>query len=265
MSPARIYSIVLRQMILNKRSWGRWTGILYWPIIDLVVWGTLSIYIQKAGGTGANVFVFLIGSVILMNFIWRTQQGVGVSFLEDVWTRNFVNLFSSPLTVGEYIVGLVLTAIVRVAFAIGLLCLLAWLLYTFSIFTFGLYLIPFFAILFLFSVAVGFLSVGITLRIGPSAEALVWSIPAIIAPISGAMYPISVLPHAVQYLAKAFPSTYVFEGMRGVIAHGAFDGRLLFIAFVLAFFYLLLSIWYVFRSYRTVLRKGLFSRFSTTD
>ncbi|OGN28069.1 MAG: hypothetical protein A3A33_03985 [Candidatus Yanofskybacteria bacterium RIFCSPLOWO2_01_FULL_49_25] len=260
-----IYSIVLRQVILNKRSWGRWTGILYWPTIDLLVWGTLSIYIQKAGGQEFNVFVFLIGSVILMNFIWRTQQGVAVSFLEDVWTRNFVNLFSSPLTIGEYSVGLVVTAIFRVGFSIGILCILAWLLYTFNIFVFGFYLMPFLAILFLFSIAIGFFSVGITLRIGPSAEALVWSIPAIISPLSGAMYPVSVLPGFIQKIALALPSTYVFEGMRGVIATGSYDHRLLWIGFALSVVYLALGTWYIFLSYRTVLRRGLFSRFSTTD
>ncbi|MEK7583595.1 MAG: ABC transporter permease [Patescibacteria group bacterium] len=265
MSPTRIYSIVLRQVILNRRSWGRWVGLLYWPTIDLVVWGTLSVFIQKAGGGQFNAFVFLIGSVILMNFIWRSQQGIAVSFLEDVWTRNFVNLFSSPLTLGEYIVGLTATAILRVLFSIAAMCVLAWLLFAFNIFAFGFYLIPFLAILFIFSVAVGFFSVGITLRIGPSAEALVWSIPAIIAPLSGAMYPISVLPLWIQKISLLLPSTYVFEGMRAVIVAGAFNTQALGIAFLLSVFYLLFSIYYVFRSYRTVLRRGLFSRFSTTD
>ncbi len=261
----RIWAIVLRQLILNKRSWGRWTGLLYWPVIDLLVWGTLSLYIQKAGGGELNAFVFLIGSVIFMNFIWRTQQGVGVSFLEDVWTRNFVNLFSSPLTVGEYITGLVITAVVRVTFAVGVLCILATLLFAFNIFAFGLYLIPFIAILFLFSIAIGFFSVGVTLRIGPSAEALVWSIPAIVAPVSGAMYPISALPAWVQHVSTLFPSTYVFEGMRSVITLGVYDYRALLIGLILAILYTILGVWYVFLSYRVVLKKGLFSRFSTTD
>ena len=265
MSPRRIYSIVLRQLILNSQSYGRWFGLFYWPTVDLLVWGTMSVFLQKSGGTDFNVFAYLFGSIIFLNFVWRVQQGIAVSFLEDVWSQNFINLFASPLTLGEYITGLIATSIMKVVISMSLMTLLAWLLYAFNIFTFGLYLIPFIFILFFLSLAIGFLGVAITLRIGPSAEALVWAMPAVLAPLSGAFYPITVLPAFWQVIAHAVPSTYVFEGMRQVVASGAFRLDLLGIAALLSLVYFTLAIIFLYRTYRVVLRKGLIARFSASD
>lgn len=260
----RIYAIIMRQVMLLRRSPGRWTGLVYWPMIDLFVWGTLSVYLNRSQSS-PSVFVYLIGSVIMMNFIWRTQQGIGVSFLEDVWTHNFVNLFASPLTLTEYLIGLTITALVKIAIAIGFMSLVAFALYAFSIFTFSWYLLPFIAILFLFSIALGFFSVGLTLRIGPSAEALVWSIPAIISPLSGAMYPVTTLPAWIQHIAWILPPTYVFEGMRQVLAGHGFHTAPILTALAGSLIALALGLWYVYQSYRSVLKRGLFSRFSATD
>src|SRR3989344_818204 len=194
MKANRVYALFLRQVILNTQSYGRWFGLFYWPTVDLLVWGTLSVYLNKSVGTDFNVFAYLFGSIIFLNFVWRVQQGIAVSFLEDVWSQNFINLFASPLTLGEYVMSLIATSIIKVIASISVMVLLAWVLYAFNVFVFGFYLIPFIFILFFLSLAIGFLGVGVTLRIGPSAEALVWAMPAVLAPISGAYYPISVLP-----------------------------------------------------------------------
>lgn len=266
MSPRRIYSLFLRQLILNTQSYGRWFGLFYWPTVDLLVWGTLSIYLNQSAASGEfNVFAYLLGSIIFLNFVWRVQQGIAVSFLEDVWSQNFINLFASPLTLGEYITSLIATSIVKVVASISVMALLAWILYAFNVFVFGLYLIPFIFILFFLSLAIGFFGVGITLRIGPSAEALVWAMPAVLAPLSGTYYPITVLPEFWQKVALLVPSTYVFDGMRQVINLGIFRSDLLLIGTALSLAYFVLAIMFLYHTYRVVLRKGLIARFSASD
>ena len=261
----RVYALFLRQMILNTQSYGRWFGLLYWPTVDLIIWGTFSVFLGGTGGAQFNVFAYLFGSIIFINFVWRVQQGIAVSFLEDVWSQNFINLFASPLTLGEYILSLIATSIIKVVASISVMALLAWLLYAFNVFVFGIYLIPFIFILFFLSLAIGFLGVGVTLRIGPSAEALVWAMPAVLAPISGAYYPISVLPVFWQKFALLVPSTYVFDGMRQVINLGIFRTDLLLLGALLSLVYFALSIVFLYRTYRVVLRKGLIARFSASD
>ncbi|MEK7615739.1 MAG: ABC transporter permease [Patescibacteria group bacterium] len=265
MSPRRIYSLFLRQVILNTQSYGRWFGLFYWPTIDLLVWGTLSVYLNQGVGTEFNVFGYLFGSIIFLNFVWRVQQGVAVSFLEDIWSQNFINLFASPLTLGEYILSLISTSIVKVVASISVMALLAWVLYAFNVFVLGFYLLPFIFILFFLALAIGFFGVGVTLRIGPSAEALVWAMPAILAPLSGVYYPITILPVFWQKVALAVPSTYVFDGMREVINIGLFRTDLLLLGAGLSLLYFVISILFLYRTYRVVLRKGLIARFSASD
>jgi hypothetical protein len=75
---------------------------------------------------GLNFVPTLLGAVLLWDFFTRVMQGVTMTFFEDVWSRNFLNLFAnlfaSPLRISEYLAGLVMSSIVTslLAFAAGL-------------------------------------------------------------------------------------------------------------------------------------------------
>jgi len=45
--------------------------------------------------------------------------------------------------------------------------------------------------------------------------------------VSGVYYPVSVLPHWLQYVAWALPPTYVFEGMRALLSDHVFRSDLM--------------------------------------
>ena len=131
-----------------------------------------------------------------------------------------------------------------------------------SFFAYGLALVPFLLILFMFGVALGICTCGMVLRLGPAAEWFVWPVPAIISPFAGVFYPISVLPHWMQFIAKLLPVSYVFEGLRTIVAGKALPGSDLVAGGCLCVLFLLLACWYFTRVHRRAVRTGLLARYT---
>ena len=163
--------------------------------------------------------------------------------------------------ISEYIGGLVLTSIAISFTSLAVMSGFAWLLFSYNIFRFGLILIPFAGVLFLFGLALGMASVALIIRFGPAIESLIWALPAFFAPFSGVFYPVSALPEMAQWFARILPSTYIFEGMRSIVLSGTFEVRNLLVAFLLALFYVAVTYFLLVQSYRLALKKGFLSRF----
>lgn len=259
----RIFTIFLRQFFLIKRSWNRIVGIFYWSLLELLIWGIMTAYLDRVGNASFSFVAAIFGVVILWNMLFRIQHGVTVSFLEDVWTRNLVNLFTAPLSIHEYVAGLLLTSFLEALVAFAFLSVVSWLIFSYNIFQFGFLLILFFFILYLFGWALGILATAMILRFGPSTEILAWSIPALLTPLSSVFYPISALPKVLQPIASFIPTAQVFEGMRALVLKGSFDPANLLVSFFLSAILLAISYAILLVSYRSVLRKGLFTRFLT--
>lgn len=263
MSAKRVSAVFLRQFFLLKRSPSRVFGLFYWSLLELFLWGVLTIYLDRVGRTDFSFVAVILGALILWSFLFRVQHGVSISFMEDVWTRNLINLFASPLSVHEYMAGLLVTSIAEAVLSLAFLTFVAWALFAYNIFQFGFILIPFIAVLFLFGWALGILATAIVLRLGPSSEILAWSIPAFLTPLSGVFYPVSALPRAVQPIAALVPTTRVFEGMRTAVLSGSFEIVTLFSSFLLSIIFLVIAYGFLLISYRAVVRRGLVTRFLT--
>lgn len=259
----RIFAIFWRQMLLLKGNPFRPLNLFYFSALELFLWGVLTVYLDRIAGSDFHFVSLILGTVIMSSFMSRVVFGISASFLEDVWTRNFINLFSSPLSLHEYILGFVAVSIVESLVSLGFISALAWFLLSYSIFSFGFLLIPFAAALFVFGLAVGILATAVVLRFGPSAEMVVWSIPPLLAPFSAVFYPLSALPPFFQRISFFIPATHVFEGMRAVVRTGVADPRELAVGFVLAVAYCAVAYLFLYRSYRSVLRRGTFARFAT--
>ena len=257
----RSYAIFLRQLYLLKRG-SRLINIFYWPTLDLLTWGFITIYLTSVGTSGVNFLTLLLSAVLLWNFYTRAQLGFHMAFLEDVWVRNFINLFATPLTVAEYVTGLILTSVVAGILSMILPVLVAWLLFTYNIFQLGFMLIPFLAVLFIFGWTIALFAMAVMFRFGSSAESLTWALPFLFTPFSGVYYPISALPLWAQTISHVLPTSYVFEGMRQVIFSGSFDAVKLLYGFGFALAYFFLAYFVLIRVYKLVLRRGLFTRFS---
>jgi ABC-2 type transport system permease protein len=256
----RILALVNRHLMLYKRSPQRMMEIIYWPLLDLLVWGFITLYLARYK-EGLPAFVtFFLGALILWDILFRAQQGICISFLEEIWSRNLLNLFVSPLRVGEFLSATMLVSIIKVIGAAIVTIVLAYLLYSFNLFIIGLSLIPFVLNLVVTGWAVGIFTTAIILRYGQEAEVLAWGLAFLFQPVSAVFYPVSVLPPFLQTIAHAIPASHVFEGMRAVIETKAFPLDELIWAAGLNVVYLVGAILFFNGMFRVVKMKGLLVR-----
>ena len=241
MSLRHIWGLTLRYMYLYKRSLPRVLEIVFWPLMDLLVWGFLTVYLTGSGGAAPNLVTFLIGAMIFWDVFYRAQQGVSLAIVEDIWGRSLLNIFIAPVRMSEVIAATYLVGLGKILLTVTIMSVLAFAFYDFNIFQVGLMLGPFFANLLLTGWAMGLITTAIILRFGQAVEALVWGIPFLLQPFSAVFYPVSVLPGWLQPVAWCLPTTYVFEGMRAVLRSGEMNGALLLWAFGLNVVYLILG------------------------
>jgi ABC-2 type transport system permease protein len=262
MHPRRAFAVTLRQFYLVRGSLSRVLPLFVWVAIDIVLWGFITRYLNAVTRGGPDFVPALLGAVLLWDFQTRVMQGVTMAFFEDVWSRNFLNVFATPITVAEYLAGLVLSSIVSSAVGLVVMLLVAALAFGLHLFAYGVLLFPFLLTLFLFGIALGVLGAAVVLRLGPSAEWFVWPIPAVVSPFAGVFYPVSTLPAWMQYVSRLLPPSYVFEGMRSVVSGAGVQRAQLAAGASLAVLYILLACWLFARVYRGAVRTGLIARYS---
>jgi ABC-2 type transport system permease protein len=258
----RIAAIVLRQLYLMRGSPARVLPLFVWIAVDMVLWGFISRYLNSAARSGFDFVPALLGAILLWDFFIRVMQGVTITFFEDVWSRNFLNIFATPLSIPEYLGGLVLSSIATSLIGLAVMLALATAAFGLSSSTYGLMLFPFLLVLFLFGIALGIFGSALVLRLGPASEWLIWPIPGLLSPFAGVFYPVSTLPEWMRVFSYMLPPAYVFEGMRTTISGGAVAAGGLLWAGLLAIVYLLASCWFFVRIHRYAVRTGLFARYS---
>jgi len=233
-----------------------------WVAIDIVLWGFITRYLNTVASPGFDFVPVLLGAVLLWDFFTRVMQGVTMAFLEDVWSHNFLNLFASPLSIQEYVGGLVLSSIATSSLGLLVMVVLATTVFGLSFFVYGLMIVPFLLVLFLFGIALGIFGSALVLRFGPASEWVVWPVPAFLSPFAAVFYPVSTLPHWMQRVSRLLPPSYVFEGLREIVAGGAPRGVTLLWSASLAAVYILLATGLFIRIHRHAVRTGLLARYS---
>jgi len=233
-----------------------------WVAIDILLWGFITRYLNQVSHSGFNFVPALLGAVLLWDFLTRIMQGVTMAFLEDVWSRNFLNFFATPLRISEYLSGLVLTGVATSLLGLLAMLIMASAVFGLSFLSFGAALVPFLLVLFISGIALGILGAGIVLRLGPASEWLIWPIPSIVSPFAGVFYPIAVLPGWMQAISRVLPPSYVFEGMRAVVAGKPAPWDALALGGGLAIAYLVLACLFFASIYRYAIRTGLIARYS---
>jgi ABC-2 type transport system permease protein len=234
----RIMALVLRHGYLLRRSWPRVLELMYWPTMQMILWGFITLFFVNHSSWVAQAAGVLISAVLLWDVLFRGQLGVSVIFLEEMWSRNLGQLFVSPLRPLELIGAMLIMSMIRTIIGVGGAALIAVALFRYSVFDLGLPLIGFFVNLIVMGWAIGLVVAGIVLRYGLGAESLAWISVFALQPLSGVYYPIDVLPQWLQYVAFLLPSSHVFEGMRAVLIDHSFRFDLLFNALALNVVYL---------------------------
>jgi len=262
MSTQRAAAIVLRQLYLYRGSPARILPLFGCVAIDIILWGFITRYLNTVTTTGISFVPTLLGAVLFWDFFIRVMQSVTTTFLEDVWSRNFLNLFATPLAISEYLSGLIMASIGSSLLGLIVMLILASAFFSLSFFSYGILLIPFLLVLFMFGIALGIFAAGLVLRMGPAAEWLIWPIPAMLSPLACVFYPRATLPDWMRPMTYLLPPSYVFEGMRAAISHAPMPASALPLGLGLAFVSLAAACWYFTRVFHHVVRNGLIARYS---
>jgi ABC-2 type transport system permease protein len=226
-SPARVGAMVLRYWYLLRSSWARLIELIYWPTVQMLMWGFLQTYLAGQTSLYARAGGVLIGAVMLWDILFRGQLGFSISFLEEMWSRNLGNLMISPLRPAEFVAALMVMSIIRLAIGMLPVTLLAIWFFGFNLWALGIALAAFFANLMLTGWAVGIFVSGLVLRNGLGAETFAWSIMFLFLPLTCVYSPVAVLPAWLQTVAWSLPPTYVFEGMRALLIDHVFRADLM--------------------------------------
>jgi ABC-2 type transport system permease protein len=236
MHPAarRIWGLMYRHLALYRRSWPRLLELAYWPVLQMCIWGFTARFLAARMGSGAAIAgATLLGGVLLWEVALRSQMGVAISFMEEMWSRNLGHVFVSPMRPWELVAALVLISVIRMMAGVAPAILVAWLLYAYNLLALGPIVVLFFINLMIMGWSVALGVVSLILRHGAGAEALAWSVLFGLTPFSAVFYPVAVLPKVMQPFALALPSAHVFEGMRAVLLNGEIRWDHLIAAFAL--------------------------------
>lgn len=259
----RIYGITLRYLFLFRHSINRVADAFYWPVIDLLLWGLTITYVRSANPGSENFVMVVISGLLLWMVVWRGQYEITICLLEDLWNKNLINIFTTPLKLNEWIFSVVILGVIKAFISLIFASIVALILYQVKILFYGFYLLPFIVLLFMTGWWVGFFVAGIILRYGTKLEQLAWSTIYLISPFSGIYYPVSILPVWAQKVSYFIPTSYIFEGSREVIQKGRIvDPSKLWICLILNLVYLAISLIFLKKSYNKVLEnKGLVNVF----
>ena len=215
----KIYGLSLRHIYLIKSSFPRILDLIYWPTIQIFLCGFISKFFTMESAYYSNTVGIILTAAILYDFLFRTSISYNMMFLEEIWSRNFTNLFIAPIKISEIITALTLTAILRTMIGLIPAALLAIPLFGVSIFSLGLPLLFLLLGLYIFGISLGLLVTSGLIRFGPSFENIAWASLFFLAPLGCIYYPIEILPEWLQILSKLLPLVHIFEEMRNILIH----------------------------------------------
>ena len=213
----KIYGLSLRHIYLIKSSFPRILDLIYWPSIQVFLWGFISKFFTISSSYYNNTVGVILTAAILYDFLFRSSISYNMMFLEEIWSRNFTNLFIAPIKISEIIAALTMTAIFRTMIGLVPAVLLAIPLFGVSIFKLGMPLFFLLIALYIFGISLGLLVTAGLLRFGPSFENIAWASLFFLAPLGCIYYPIEILPNFLQIIAKILPLVHIFEEMRNIL------------------------------------------------
>jgi ABC-2 type transport system permease protein len=258
----RIRAIAWRHYVALKRSPHRLFDVTLWPLVDIMLFGTLAVYASRLSNSGAIVVGYVLSGAVLWHVVYQSGIGLATGFMEETWTRNLINVMVTPVSELEYFAGVALFAAVKIVAGVGIAAIGAAVAFSMNIGDVGWAMVPIAGVLLTVGWAIGMLVIGLVLRFGSGAEALAWGLLFAVMPLSGVFSPVANLPGAFQPVAKALPTTHAFIALRTAIAgNGIAWGELSF-AFALAIVLLLVSGAFVVQMLRIFRRRGYVTRYA---
>ncbi len=252
----RVFGVIEKYIYESQRDIFRVFDVVWWPVFQLFIWGLFSVYLQKVSPNTPNIVSILLGAVMLWSFFERASKDVTIIVVVEMWNRNLINIFATPLKISEYLMGIMVVAIAKLVVSALLLVFLATVLYAFRIGSIGWYVIPATVGLTIFGWSISFIIQACLLRFGQSVEVFIWAAATVVQPFSCVFYPISALPPWGRPIAMALPSTYLFENMRRVMNGQPIDMAGIGISFGLNALYFVIALWIFYRSFAQAKVRG---------
>ena len=252
----KMYGLFLRHFYLIKGSLPRILDLIYWPTIQIILWGFISKFFSIYSNYYNDTLGIILTCAILYDILFRSSISFNMLFLEEIWSRNFTNLFIAPLKLKEIIISLIFTALIRTLIGLVPAILLTSPLFGVSILKLGFPLLLLFLSLYIFGITLGlYVSAGL-IRFGPSFENIAWSSLFLLAPLGCIYYPLEILPSFFQFIAKGLPLVYIFDETRNILLNGYINYENLKQAYILNLIYLTFGIILFYFSFLKARVKG---------
>src|SRR3954465_9965031 len=207
MNTRRIKTVVRRHAYVLKRSPHRFFDVTVWPLLDVLLFGSLGAYVAQQDGSSKAGAPYLLAGILMFHILYQLQIAICTGFMEETWSRNVLNILTTPVTEGEYILGVALFGLAKLAFALGALIVMAIAFFGFNLTSVGWGLVPITAVLLLAGWSIGMAVIGLMLRYGQSAEILAWGINFLVMALSGVFNPVDAIPAPLQPLSRILPTT----------------------------------------------------------
>ena len=253
----RILGVFFRYFYVVRKGLNHISDLFYWPLVDILLWGLTSIWIESRDFQVGNLPLILMTGLIFWQICWRSSVDVSISLLQEFWQRNLVNLFSTPLRFIEWVLGILLLSVCKLLVSVAFSAFIIYLLYALDVFTIGWAFLPFTVSLLIFGWAIGFLSASAIIYWGHSVEMFAWMSSSLFAPFSAVFYPVAILPDWAQIVARCLPTSYIFEGMRSILYQGIYPVRYFWISLGLNLLFLIVSISFFCFMFEKSRQKGL--------
>jgi ABC-2 type transport system permease protein len=259
----RMRAIARRHAYVLVRSPHRLFDVTLWPLVDVVLFGSLAAFVGTSSATGTEkASGYLLAGIVLWHVIYQSQIAMSTGFLEETWTRNLLNMMVTPVREVEYVAGVALFGMVKLVTGVGVMVLGALAFFSFHTWSLGFGLIPVAITLLIVGWAISLFVIGLVLRFGTGAEALAWGVMFVLLPLSGVFYPTKALPTLMRPLALALPTTHAFTALRSLVDHRGSDWGQLSIAAVGSLAMLGLSMWFLVAMLRAFRKRGYITRYT---
>lgn len=241
MSLGRIRAIFFRYFYILFRGTHSWADLFYWPFVDILLWGLTSVWLQARHSAPDLPLLFMTG-LIFWQIVWRGSIDISLQLLQEFWNRNLVNLFSTPLKIYEWSMGVIFLSLCKLLLTLSFGSFLAYVLYSLNIFALGWISLFFIIVLVLFGWVLGFLAASAIIYWGNQVGTLAWMIAFVFAPFSAVFYPVSALPKWAQTVSWCLPTTYIFEAIRSILSTNNFPFYYVWVSLTFDIIYLILSL-----------------------
>lgn len=258
----RIKTVIRRHGYVLWRAPHRWFDIAFWPVMDVILFGSLGTYVAAAGDDANTSAPYLLAGIMMFHVLFQSQIAVATGFMEETWSRNLLNVVTTPVTEVEYVVGTAAFGLAKVVLAMTSLSVTAFVFFRFDFGEVGWGLLPIALILTLIGWGVGLANIGIVLRFGQGAEILIWGSNFILMAFSGVFNPVEALPDALQPISSILPSTYAFSTLRDLLDGGTIETASMIKGILGGVVFLFAGAGFSVQMLRSFRKRGMVTRFS---